>query len=337
MQQEASVAEQLAFINFIQRLLLEGDFVATYKFALLHALADICIEGKDVSDDKVQIDLLTEKFIELYWQHSLPFSATDQIPFLLKQSTGSQAKLISDLGWYRANGVRSITELKCDQKVWKKLLASTKRTIKDGPLWRLQTISKKDECLLYPHDKSLPYIVLNSGISYCFRRFYDLVVSLARTHWIEKIRSISSNHPIIGGQGDLSNFLFGTQRGSLAQAKPVLFHIQDGNCFYCKKPVQKDKAAVDHFIPWARYPNDLGHNFVLAHAKCNNSKSDHLAEIRFLDSWKQQNLHNFSRTINDELGKYFTCEPDRSLAISDWAYQQASSNNAWLWSIEHRA
>ncbi|MCU8029521.1 hypothetical protein L5M51_07085 [Shewanella sp. SM73] len=35
---------QVEFISYLQRLLVEGDFVATYKFALLHAIADICIE-----------------------------------------------------------------------------------------------------------------------------------------------------------------------------------------------------------------------------------------------------------------------------------------------------
>jgi hypothetical protein len=34
---------------------------------------------------------------------------------------------------------------------------------------------------------------------------------------------------------------------------------------------------VDHFIPWSRYPADLGHNFVLAHDRCINAKSDYLA------------------------------------------------------------
>ena len=34
---------------------------------------------------------------------------------------------------------------------------------------------------------------------------------------------------------------------------------------------------MDHFIPWWRYPADLGHNFALAHAECSRKKSDHLA------------------------------------------------------------
>lgn len=34
---------QIRFLERIQRILPEGQFTATYKFALLHALADLCI------------------------------------------------------------------------------------------------------------------------------------------------------------------------------------------------------------------------------------------------------------------------------------------------------
>lgn len=49
--------------------------------------------------------------------------------------------------------------------------------------------------------------------------------------------------------------------------------VQHGTCLYCQKPLPK-QVQVDHFIPWSRYPADLGHNFVLAHNNCNNAKSD---------------------------------------------------------------
>lgn len=42
---------QLAFLTKLQRLFAEGDFTATYKFALLVSLADLAIEhGHDDGD-----------------------------------------------------------------------------------------------------------------------------------------------------------------------------------------------------------------------------------------------------------------------------------------------
>ena len=42
--------EQLQFLKNIQRLLDEGSFVASYKFALLHALADLALLKGDDKD-----------------------------------------------------------------------------------------------------------------------------------------------------------------------------------------------------------------------------------------------------------------------------------------------
>ena len=47
--------EQLRFLTNLQRLLAEGQFVATYKYALLLALADIAVESGDYSGDSLKI------------------------------------------------------------------------------------------------------------------------------------------------------------------------------------------------------------------------------------------------------------------------------------------
>ncbi|HEX6852978.1 MAG TPA: hypothetical protein VF139_16400 [Candidatus Polarisedimenticolaceae bacterium] len=44
---EPSPAEQLRFLENYQTLLDEGQFTATYKFALLVALADLAVESGD--------------------------------------------------------------------------------------------------------------------------------------------------------------------------------------------------------------------------------------------------------------------------------------------------
>ena len=42
---------------------------------------------------------------------------------------------------------------------------------------------------------------------------------------------------------------------------------------------------MDHFIPWARYPNDSLANYVVAHSKCNRDKRDHLAANSHVLNW----------------------------------------------------
>lgn len=327
--------KQIDFIAYIQRLLVEGDFSATYKYALLHALADICIEKpmKDNPNARLEIRFsdIVEKFISLYWQHALPFTAggQHQSDDLLKQNAGKQAKIITELHECHNSNISNINQLKRSPR-WPALYRDTLKTLKDGPLWRLQILEKTEQCFLYPHDKSKNSITLNPGIGYCFRRFYDLVVHLARNAWLAKIQSIPANNSVLGAQTHLNDFLFGVDRQTITKARPLLEQIQQGKCFYCQKPLN-GRTDVDHFIPFAKYANDLGHNFVAAHSACNNSKRDYLGALVHRDRWYEQNIIVHSQTITDELNKYFNCDLQRSEAVTSWAYQVAAKNNAQLW------
>ncbi|KAA1157580.1 HNH endonuclease [Pseudoalteromonas fuliginea] len=330
-----AMQQQLDFIAYIQRLLVEGDFSATYKFALLHALADISIE-KHHADPQAQLqikfDELVDKFITLYWHQASPFGATgNNTEQLLLQNTDSskQAKIITTLHDAKLNNINSISQLKKSQG-WKNIRSSTLKTIKEGPLWLLQKLNGKEECFLYPHIKGQSYITLNAGIASCFRRFYDLVVYLAKNAWLQKIQSIKHNQALIGPQSQLHEFLFGVDRNALTKAKPILVELQSNTCFYCQK-LMKNAIEVDHFIPFSRYANDLGHNFVAAHSTCNNSKSDFLAAQLHRERWQEQNLVTNSQHLTNELSDFFNCDSDKSLAVSNWAYQVAQVNSAKLW------
>jgi len=333
-----AMQQQLDFIAYIQRMLVEGDFSATYKFALLHALADVCVEQPmmyEASELNIDLAKLAEKLIELYWHHAVPFSSAHSgESALLKQNSGAQSKVIAVLYECQQNNIRSLRQLKLSP-YWHTTYKAALDTLKTGPLWRLQILAKQEECFLYPHTKGKSYITLNAGIAACFRRFYDLVVYLAKNAWLQKIQSIKHNQALIGPQSQLHDFLFGFDRTALNKAKPVLVEIQKGQCFYCQKPLTS-AIEVDHFIPFARYANDLGHNFVAAHRSCNNSKRDFLAAQLHRERWQDQNLDRHSQLLTDELTRYFHCDVDKSLAVSNWAYQVASSNGAKLWLAKDR-
>ena len=56
--------EQLAFLRSLQRLLDEGSFFASYKYALLHAIADLCIREGD--DSGAELELSTSDIAEQF-------------------------------------------------------------------------------------------------------------------------------------------------------------------------------------------------------------------------------------------------------------------------------
>ena len=90
--------EQLKFLTNIQRLLSEGQFTATYKYALLLALADIAVEIGDHSGAPIEVStkLIAEKYIHYYWRQCVPYlPRTDpSAGQVLRQNTGRQAAII---------------------------------------------------------------------------------------------------------------------------------------------------------------------------------------------------------------------------------------------------
>ena len=128
----------------------------------------------------------------------------------------------------------------------------------------------------------------------------------------------------LGTVTDLGAFLFGQERGSLDAYRPILLDVQKGICLYCLKPLSK-QSQVDHFVPWSRYPADLGHNFVLAHDKCNNAKSDYLAAEQHLAAWAERNSVHRSALESQLQAAALPCDWSASIRIARWVYQQGTS------------
>ena len=316
---------QLGFLKQLQRIFNEGEFVATYKFALLHAIADICVERADDATGQIHIPLrdLGEKFLELYWNHAGRYKPGA----VIRQNTMGQAAIVSRLEVAR-DAYKSLATFQAS-KDWRPSVTFAATQIEKMPLWRLQTLGGKEHEFLYSNRLESDGIKLRPGVSYCLRSFYPLVLHLVRGHWISHIRRIPANNDIVGKHGDLEDFLFGSPRKALEAAKPVLVEVQAGKCFYCNKPMHED-WHVDHFVPWSRYPRDLGHNFVLSHDKCNLAKRDTLAARMHVEHWLERN-DTRGAEIATGLEKAFMCDVETSRRVTKWSYELEAQTDARLW------
>jgi 5-methylcytosine-specific restriction endonuclease McrA len=181
---------------------------------------------------------------------------------------------------------------------------------------------------LYDNNGSGPTITLKPGVAYCLRTFYGLLRDLIQGAWVRFVQKINSVR--LGSITDLGTFLFGHERDVLEAYRAPLMEIQGGDCFYCRKALNQ-QTDVDHFIPWSRYPTDLGHNFVLSHPQCNNSKSDYLGAEEHLANWTER-----IRTQGDRLKALFTkaelpCDLSASIRIAHWAYEQTEESQGQVW------
>lgn len=327
-----SAEEQLTFLVKLQRLLHEGSFVATYKYALLLAIADVCVEDGDDSGHALRVptSALAERFIRYYWKQVLPFHGPDDVEKVLHQKTGTQASIVDAVASAHLMYQGSIVKLRANAAAWGALRHKVEETITKMPLWKLQNVGGHMMEFLYPNVGSGNEIELYPGVAYCFRKFYEMIEDLVRGAWIRFVRELPANRPVLGHSTELSSFLFGATRAEVDAAREVLLQVQGQQCFYCEQTMLKT-PVVDHFIPWSLYPADLGHNYVLAHAKCNGFKADRLAAVDHLRRWRLRNDR-----VGDELTARFTksgvmhdLEVTRSIAR--WAYGQASNASAQVW------
>src|SRR5690606_9260800 len=134
-----------------QALLEDGQFVATYKYALLIALADLAVESGVADDSPLEVPVrsIAEKFIEYYWQQSAPFMGGDAAR-VLQQNTGRQAAVVGELTRLRAEGVASLSQLKSDARLWRQVVSKVVRIVRVMPLFKLQYVDGTLRTFLYP-------------------------------------------------------------------------------------------------------------------------------------------------------------------------------------------
>lgn len=332
-----SPEEQVRFIANIERILSEGSFVATYKYALLIALVELAIERGDDSNRELKLTIrdIADKFAELYWRQAAPYDA-DRVTgarFVLHQNTGRQAGAITRLALLRdeLKGSRATLAEARRTAEWARLVRQMQTLVKAMPLWRLQRVGREDVRFLYRPGPGANHITLLSGVACHLRERAPLIRRLAQTEWLRFVLSLERNRPVIGRAVGLSEFLFGSSRAalSLKMGKP-LRELQHGRCFYCERSLP-GSAAVDHFIPWSHYPRDLAHNLVLAHHACNSRKSALLGGELYLERWVRF-LSDHDAALQ-QFGTDAGLLADRatSVAVAEWSYTHAERVNAEVW------
>lgn len=288
------------FAEQILAVIDEGRRTATYKLALLMALIDCCAERTTRTGDapvELSTRTIARRMAELYWPQLRPFPAPTG-PIDLRQITNKSATIVrvmrtlfdslpGALSWQAAESMAP------DQA--ERVLDVVEHTVARFPLVRLQTIDGVPRPFLYDIDwgegVTLSRLQAPGGGRVPFRhgasdqllRLTPLVRPLIELHWIRMVAGLNRLDVV---EDDLRRHLFGGERVPFpASLRRGLLDLQAGACLYCTAPLSAGLTAVDHFIPWSRWPNDALENLVLAHAACNAHKSDHVPGPRPLGLW----------------------------------------------------
>jgi hypothetical protein len=322
-----SPEKQIEFLVQLQRLLDEGQFTASYKFALLLSFADLSVEKGDDSGAPLALsmDEIAEKFIRYYWRQVLPHPASAGT--ILQQNKGNQAKIVNRVQQARRTHGDSIAKLMASGKPWRELLSEVRSTVRGQPVRYLQNVG--GERLEFLFTRRGRVIELRPGVAFCFRKFHALITDLVRSAWVRYVRQ--QNLGVLGEATDLNEFLFGTERATLKAVRPVLTEVQGGKCFYCPKVLTDANVHVDHFIPWSRYPVDLGHNFVLADSACNGKKRERLPSCDHLERWVERNRKHDGQLTSSLRGCGIVADLAASNRVAHWAYSQTAIVGGLTW------
>ena len=320
------------FLGKLQRLFTESDFTATYKFALLIALADLAVElGADDGEElMVSIRQIAEQFIQIYWRQALPYGTgrCNTSPGILAQNNGVQAAVVSTIVAFRTQHGAGTPQLARALPEYPALLGAVAQTVSAQPLNYLQNFGGMTDAFLYER-AGAGQVRLKPGITYCLRRFQPMVQQLARSHWVEHIKRNRRNTGILGQADDLEDFLFSASRQSLIAMGQGLRKLDGGKCFYCAQALTE--VDVDHFVPFSQYPRDLAHNFVLAHPRCNRSKSDTLAAGPHLERWLERIGRHADAIGEIGMTAGMLADAQVSRKIAAWGYTSAIARGGSAW------
>lgn len=134
--------QQIEFLAKIQRIFTEGEFTATYKFALLIALSDLAVElGRDTGEPlSLVMKQIAEEFIALYWPMRRPYQSglSGSRSDVLAQNKGAQAAVLDQVMRLDGSAIQNLPQAKQTQ-IWPEILSEVARVIRDQPVSYLQT------------------------------------------------------------------------------------------------------------------------------------------------------------------------------------------------------
>ena len=301
-----SARDVIAFGERLLALLDQGSFVATYKYAVLLGLMDLCIEKTDrkgAAPDSVTTYQLAERVTELYWPQTSEFRGRT-----LKQNSGQQARIVTDIMNFRASlddpSVPMDRARREAPEHFERLLRQVEWTLVLMPLPRLQVMGRHSEPLIY----QIGWDTSVSGEKQCFRE-YAAGRKADFDNQIRLLPSVGDHLAVLNGllrplihrawssmvaqlnqldESKLERFLFRADRIDLSAVRPALADMQDDRCFYCESKL-RHSHDVDHFVPWARYPDNGIENLVVSDKRCNQSKRDFLAATDHVRKWRRRN------------------------------------------------
>lgn len=285
----------------------------SYKFGFLKAILDNLYNVDN--NLTLNFDQLFSKFTEVYWNLVLKHGIRQKR--LVKDGRISSLEGILYDAQERYGLERCIPYESLSPEMINDITHKVKQKCKQNVVGALY--ADLQECL-YSFDKKAETLTFNPVMYEFVCKHKVAIEKLNYYEWARFLEKVNKDDVM---DHLLSKLDESSKRNNLKYYRNILFEEFESKCFYCHKEVSVDAVAVDHFIPWSFIKDDNLWNFVLACPKCNSSKSDKLADNRFLDLLVKRN--NF--ILVEKHTEMKTYSADRLLKIYEFA--MANGYDSW--------
>jgi hypothetical protein len=336
------------------QLLDRGGFTATYKYAVLVALMDLCMEltsATGLPPDMITTRQLAEKVIELYWLHCAPYDSERGVLRQNMGKSGTQAEIVKHILQFRqrvhadpaASLPLSRARAAAGSDDYEKLVRVVEWKLIEMPLSRLQFIGQQEDRFLYEYaftkdiQKSVVSryqdgddqafdnrLLLKPGVSAALLALNGVLRPLIHRQWAMLVAEMNGIN-----ESPLEEFLFGADRISLEPLRPRLRDIQSNLCFYCGKAI-RSASHVDHFVPWSRHFDNSIDNLVLTHDDCNLQKRDYLAAAEHVEHWRERSDRHAADLARIARETSWESRPARTFSVARAIYLMLP-DDARLW------
>jgi hypothetical protein len=296
--------------NFWRSIILFGQNVASYKFALGKSLLELADQGSDV----VSLGELAVPFARHVCEH---------LALADKQATSAQSRFLDAC---RAHNRGELTQ--------SQLIDQTARLGFNNVIDAFHVVNRGEVPVRFFTDErrqSAKGIRLTDDLRQVRADFQycNLPVELeARWRLVETAWELNLPRHVLAVTYEADSELLVVESGKVRRraitgSREALNGYQKGRCFYCRRDIEAGHADVDHFLPhtllsFGVVPNIDGiWNLVLACADCNrgpDGKSARIPELRFLERLHGRNEflitshHPLRETLMLQTGD---TEPDR--------------------------
>jgi hypothetical protein len=332
----------IAFAEQLLTVLERGGFVATYKYAVILGLMEICLEDSTRSGaapPSATTRQLAEKVVGLYWRQARAFRER-----ILLQNAGKQAGILSQIVRFQSSLADPTIPLARARNLapqgYVRLLREVEWILVKMPLPKLQRVGREVVPFIYQirWDDDVRRGELNSDdfdnqIRFIGEagdhlvRLAPLIRPLVQREWTALVAQFN-DFP----EAELERFLFGAQREAIAHLAAPLRELQDNVCFYCGTRLNEG-VQVDHFVPWSRHPDDGLDNLVASHSRCNARKSDHLAAAEHVEEWTRRMRNRAAELETIAAETRWPREPGRTLGVARSIYLRLPTS-ARLWRLD---